>query len=153
MSDCPHSASLRPDTCILCLRADNERLRGIIADRDTLSVHSCHDNCTRIECVQRREIERLRETLGRYIKAVGELATLSTAPKAPEGALESHGIAASHTLQSTQDGAGCSVSNADQPSVSRLQNIIGHAIGLLDTGHVQEALDVLRLTDPTDAAP
>ena len=33
-----------------------ERLR-------TGSIHSCHDRCPRIECVQRREIERLRAAL------------------------------------------------------------------------------------------
>ena len=33
---------------------DNDEVKGI---------HSCHDNCQRLECVQRREIERLRREL------------------------------------------------------------------------------------------
>jgi hypothetical protein len=43
---------------------DNDEVKGI---------HSCHDNCQRLECVQRREIERLRRELaeaGKYAHAM-----------------------------------------------------------------------------------
>ena len=39
---------------------DNDEVKGI---------HSCHDNCQRLECVQRREIERLRRELAEARKA------------------------------------------------------------------------------------
>lgn len=38
-----------------------ERLQRLVDDNDARSVHTCHDHCQRLECVQRLEIERLRE--------------------------------------------------------------------------------------------
>lgn len=37
-----------------------ERLQRLVDDNDARSVHTCHDHCQRLECVQRLEIERLR---------------------------------------------------------------------------------------------
>lgn len=42
------------------LRAEVERQRQLIEDIDASGIHSCHDHCQRLECAQRREIERLR---------------------------------------------------------------------------------------------
>lgn len=42
------------------LRAEVERQRQLIEDIDASGIHSCHDHCQRLECAQRREIERPR---------------------------------------------------------------------------------------------
>jgi hypothetical protein len=50
----------------LALGAD--RIEALQAEIERLTfdgIHTCHDDCPRLPCVQRREIERLREALGR----------------------------------------------------------------------------------------
>ena len=47
-----------------------ERLRQLIEDIDASGIHSCHDRCQRVECVQRREIERLRAWQRRAIQSM-----------------------------------------------------------------------------------
>jgi hypothetical protein len=48
--------------CRKTLLEENERLRNENASR----IHSCHDQCVRLECAQQREIERLRKALEWY---------------------------------------------------------------------------------------
>jgi chromosome segregation ATPase len=43
--------------------AEIGRLRAEVARLQADGIHSCHDECPRIACVQRREIERLRALL------------------------------------------------------------------------------------------
>ena len=43
--------------------------------------------------------------------------------------------------------AAAEIANDADAEIGRLQNVIGHAVGLLNTGHAAEALDVLRLAD------
>jgi hypothetical protein len=50
--------------CDFCkLEAEVERLRAEIQRLDIAGTHSCHDDCPKLPCVQRREIERLRAEL------------------------------------------------------------------------------------------
>jgi hypothetical protein len=46
------------------LRAEVERLSYD-------GIHTCHDGCPRLPCVQRREIERLREALREFVDGAG----------------------------------------------------------------------------------
>lgn len=55
------------DEDIAKLRAENERLKSN-------DVHSCHDQCQRVACVQRREIDKLREEKEQFEKAAKSLA-------------------------------------------------------------------------------
>jgi uncharacterized protein YdcH (DUF465 family) len=43
--------------------AEIERLREDLNNAQARGIHTCHDQCQRVECVQRREIERLRAGL------------------------------------------------------------------------------------------
>lgn len=45
------------------LRVEVERLRAEVQRLDMAGTHSCHDDCQRLPCAQRREIERLRSEL------------------------------------------------------------------------------------------
>lgn len=45
------------------LRAKVEQLQGYIDDNSARTVHSCHEECQRVECRQRREIDDLRGRL------------------------------------------------------------------------------------------
>lgn len=63
----------------LCIE-EIERLRQHIDDNAAQSIHTCHDQCQRIECVQRREIERLRDLQRRAI----DLLTLGYDPPCEE---------------------------------------------------------------------
>lgn len=45
------------------LKAEVERLRAEVQRLDITGTHSCHDDCPKLPCVQRREIERLRAEL------------------------------------------------------------------------------------------
>lgn len=47
-----------------------ERQRQLIEDIDASGIHSCHDRCQRVECVQRREIERLRAWQRRAVQSM-----------------------------------------------------------------------------------
>lgn len=40
-----------------------EALRKRVAELETSAIHTCHDECPRIACVQAREIRRLRAAL------------------------------------------------------------------------------------------
>lgn len=42
------------------LVAEVKRLRAEVQRLDIAGIHSCHDDCQKLPCVQRREIERLR---------------------------------------------------------------------------------------------
>lgn len=47
----------------IVLAAEVERLRAEVQRLDIAGIHSCHDDCQKLPCVQRREIERLRAEL------------------------------------------------------------------------------------------
>lgn len=49
-----------------------ERLQRLVDDNDARSVHTCHDHCQRLECVQRLEIERLRARLDLALDALAQ---------------------------------------------------------------------------------
>lgn len=59
-----HDERLGHGPLLLDAAAEIERQRQLIEDIDASGIHSCHDRCQRLECVQRREIERLRQQLG-----------------------------------------------------------------------------------------
>jgi hypothetical protein len=44
-------------------KSEAEALRAEIERLSYDGIHTCHDGCPRLPCVQRREIERLREAL------------------------------------------------------------------------------------------
>jgi len=48
------------DAEIAALEAENERLRGLVNDLEAKGIHTCHDECQRVECVLRRERDALR---------------------------------------------------------------------------------------------
>jgi hypothetical protein len=45
------------------LKAAYEKLQQELDDLKSGALHTCHTNCNRVECVQRREIEKLRQEL------------------------------------------------------------------------------------------
>lgn len=47
----------------ITLAAEVERLRAEVQRLDIAGTHTCHDDCPKLPCVQRREIERLRAEL------------------------------------------------------------------------------------------
>lgn len=53
----------RIDAEIAALKAENERLRGRVNDLETASIHTCHDQCQRVECVLRRRVAELESEL------------------------------------------------------------------------------------------
>ncbi len=55
-------------TTISNLQAEVERLQGEVRRLDYNGIHTCSETCTKLPCVQRREIERLREALGEIAK-------------------------------------------------------------------------------------
>jgi hypothetical protein len=44
-------------------KSEAEALRAEVERLSYDGIHTCHDDCPRLPCVQRREIERLREAL------------------------------------------------------------------------------------------
>ena len=58
-------------------------LQRRIAELEAKEIHTCHDKCPRIECVQRREIERFRRAL-ELIAATANGANYKVARKALE---------------------------------------------------------------------
>ena len=71
------------------LRAEVERLSYD-------GIHTCHDDCPRLPCVQRREIERLREALRACRRAVagGKAEPRQTVREIVDLAIEEHDRAA-----------------------------------------------------------
>jgi hypothetical protein len=53
-------------------QAEAEALRAEIERLTYDGIHTCHDDCPRLPCVQRREIERLREALIKIADDLGE---------------------------------------------------------------------------------
>lgn len=78
-----HDERLGHGPLLLDAAAEIERQRQLIEDIDASGIHSCHDRCQRLECVQRREIERLRRerdelraalrTYGRHHDTCGDM--------------------------------------------------------------------------------
>lgn len=52
-----------PRTAMDVLIAEVERLRGEVQRLDIAGTHSCHDDCPKLPCVQRRKIDRLKAEL------------------------------------------------------------------------------------------
>jgi uncharacterized small protein (DUF1192 family) len=50
-------------TALETLAKEVERLRAEVQRLDIAGIHSCHDDCQKLPCVQRREIDRLRAEL------------------------------------------------------------------------------------------
>lgn len=50
------------------LACEVERLRAEVQRLDIAGIHSCHDDCQKLPCVQRREIDRLRAELAQSRK-------------------------------------------------------------------------------------
>jgi hypothetical protein len=51
-------------------KAEAEALRAEVERLSYDGIHTCHDGCPRLPCVQRREIERLREALREALDAL-----------------------------------------------------------------------------------
>ncbi len=66
-----HDERLGHGPLLLDAAAEIERQRQLIEDIDASGIHSCHDRCQRLECVQRREIERLRRERDELRAALG----------------------------------------------------------------------------------
>ena len=50
------------------LYAENKRLQTELDNEQASGIHTCNAHCQRVECVQRKEIERLRDALDHYGK-------------------------------------------------------------------------------------
>jgi predicted RNase H-like nuclease (RuvC/YqgF family) len=61
------------DAEIAALKAENERLRGQAEDLQAKGIHTCHDQCQRVECVLRRELSRANQFHERLAGRVAEL--------------------------------------------------------------------------------
>lgn len=59
----PKKFSLLYYKVAIALADEVERLRAEVQRLDIAGTHSCHDDCPKLPCVQRREIERLRAEL------------------------------------------------------------------------------------------
>ena len=55
---------------IEALEAENERLQKELDRRIVDGIHTCHDECPRLLCFERRENERLREVLEQFLALI-----------------------------------------------------------------------------------
>lgn len=51
------------EAAVTTAQAEADALRAEVERLSYDGIHTCHDSCPRLPCVQRREIERLREVL------------------------------------------------------------------------------------------
>ena len=51
------------ESMVAAMIAEVERLRAEVQRLDIAGTHSCHDDCPKLPCAQRREIERLKRDL------------------------------------------------------------------------------------------
>ena len=51
------------EAALTTAQAEADALRAEVERLSYDGIHTCHDSCPRLPCVQRREIERLREAL------------------------------------------------------------------------------------------
>jgi hypothetical protein len=58
------------EAAITTAQAEAEALRAEVERLSYDGIHTCHDSCPRLPCVQRREIERLREALREALDAL-----------------------------------------------------------------------------------
>lgn len=69
--ECDDSARGRGMSFGVYLLAEVERLRYLL-DREATQLHTCSDDCPRLACRQRREIDRLRDWQRRAVDYIGE---------------------------------------------------------------------------------
>jgi hypothetical protein len=73
-------------------QAEADALRAEVERLTYDGIHTCHDGCPRLPCVQRREIERLREALRACRRAVagGKAEPRQTVREIVDQAIEEH---------------------------------------------------------------